>query len=196
MSLYTMPCVIFAGGKSSRTGENKAFLSFGGFDSLIEYQVQRLKKIFTNVYISAKKTEAFKGLNTVIIEDLLYSEVYAPTTGFYNIFKHLDKEDYFFILSVDTPFVNEELINEFLKIKDKQYDAIIAKTPSGIHPLCGIYTRTLLEPIKEMLENDNHKLMYLLKNSNVYYLEVKEEECLLNLNTPDEYQQALRLIDA
>jgi molybdopterin-guanine dinucleotide biosynthesis protein A len=44
-------CVIFAGGKSSRMGEDKSLLPFGTFSSLAEYQYNRLSNIFDIVYI-------------------------------------------------------------------------------------------------------------------------------------------------
>jgi len=46
--------IIFAGGKSSRMGRDKALLPFGGYDTLTEYQYRRLSKIFNRVYISTK----------------------------------------------------------------------------------------------------------------------------------------------
>ena len=187
-----MPCVVFAGGKSSRMGQNKAFLPFGNYDSLTKYQVQRLEKLFDKVYISAKEKSTFSGISTSVIEDTLYPDISAPTTGFINIFKQLRAEDSFFILSVDTPFVNEALISKLIsKANARQYDAIIARTPSGIHPLCGVYTRNLEEPIKEMIENEEYKLSRLLQKAKVYYVDVEDEHILSNLNTPQQYQKAL-----
>jgi len=36
--------IIFAGGKSSRMGRDKALLPFGGYDTLTEYQYRRLSQ--------------------------------------------------------------------------------------------------------------------------------------------------------
>ena len=52
--LYDMPMVIFAGGKSSRMGQDKALMPFGKYNSLAQYQCERLSKIFKNIYISSK----------------------------------------------------------------------------------------------------------------------------------------------
>lgn len=43
--LLDIPCVIFAGGKSSRMGEDKALLPFGNFKTLTQYQLTRLQKV-------------------------------------------------------------------------------------------------------------------------------------------------------
>jgi len=193
MSLYTIPCVLFAGGKSSRMRQNKAFLPFGKYNSLIEYQIKRLQKIFEHVYVSAKDQEKFKDMETVVIKDVLYNDVSAPTTGFLNTFRQLKDENAIFILSVDAPFVNKETIDELLKIDTDDYDAIIVRTPSGIHPLCGIYTRSLEDTLKEMMKKKNYKIKNLLERSNVFYVDVQDEDLLLNLNTPDDYQKGLKL---
>ena len=194
MSLYSIPCVVFAGGKSSRMGEDKAFLPFGQSPSLVQYQYERLEKIFSHVYISAKDKNKFAELDIALIEDILHKEVYAPTAGLVNTFKQLKTDNAFFVLSVDSPFVGEKVISRILEASDKGYDAIIVRTPRGIHPLCGVYTRALEEPLKKMIEEDDHKLTKLLKSANVFYLDVEDEDVLLNLNTPSEYARALSLL--
>ncbi len=194
MSLYTIPCILFAGGKSSRMHENKAFLPFGGKETLAEFQYLRLEEIFYKVYISAKDEKEFEGYDAMVIEDEIYKEVYAPTAGFASIYRQLKAENSFFIISVDTPFVDKTIIDKFLSVPNaSSYDAIIVRTPSGIHPLCGIYSRTLEKPLFDMLLDDDHKLGKLLKKSNVYYVDIEDEDALLNLNTPEDYEKALAL---
>lgn len=196
MSLYTMPCVVFAGGKSSRMGKNKAFLPFGEHKSLIKYQVQRLKEIFADVYISAKDKNKFSGIDSLVIEDIIHPEISAPTTGFINIFKQLEAEDSFFVLSVDTPFVDKSIISKILEASKMPYEAIIVRTPSGIHPLCGVYTRALEGSVKKMIKEKDYKLSRLLDNAKVHYIDIKDEHLLSNLNTPQQYEKALQDLKA
>jgi len=102
------PCILFAGGKSSRMGEDKALLPFSPFKTLTEFQYTRLQEIFKNVYISCKDKKKFD-FEANFIEDLQNSEIYAPTSGFIAAFNRL-KEDKIFVLSVDTPFVSHKEI--------------------------------------------------------------------------------------
>jgi len=155
MSPYTIPCVLFAGGKSSRMGEDKSLLPFAHSQSLAQYQYERLEEIFTHVYISTKNTTKFGHINAKFIQDSLSPDVHAPTVGFINIFNQLHEENAVFVLSVDTPFVTKEVIKRLLEVERSDYDAIIARTPSGIHPLCGIYTRSLQEPMLDMIKNND-----------------------------------------
>ena len=189
--MYDIPCVIFAGGKSSRMGEDKALLPFGGFDTLTQFQLNRLSKLFKNVYISCKDRSKFH-FDADFIEDLKSDNTYAPTAGFLAVFESL-KSEKFFALSVDTPFVSEEEIAKIIKSDTSDADATVAKTETGNHPMCGIYHASLKDEFLKMAKNDNHKLGFLLKNSNTVFVEFEDEEPFLNINHPHEYKRALLL---
>jgi len=188
---FDIPCVIFAGGKSSRMGEDKSLLPFGGCNSLAEYQYRRLSLLFKKVYISAK--EAKFDFEADLIEDTPAQQVFAPTAGFDALFKHL-KSERVFVLSVDTPFVGEEEIASLLESDRDELDAVIAKTPSGTHPMCGIYHRSLAPAFETMLKEDNHRLGQLLKQANTVYVPFESEIPFSNLNHPHEYKEALKLL--
>ena len=190
--MQKIPCVIFAGGKSSRMGEDKAFLPFGDFDTLIEFQLSRLSKIFKSVYISCKDKNKFD-FSANFIEDIKTDSIFAPTAGFVTIFDTLSCES-FFALSVDSPFISEKEINKLIKNDSKDVDATIATLYNKTQPMCGIYHRSLEDKFKNMLKNDNHKLGLLLKNSNTIFVDFKDEKAFLNLNHPHEYEKALQLI--
>ena len=190
---FKISCVIFAGGKSSRMGEDKSLLPFGGFKSLTEYQYQRLTKLFENVYISAKENKF--DFDADIIKDSPTDNLYAPTAGFEAIFKKL-KDERLFVLSVDTPFVDEEEIRILLEHDSNDLDAVIAQTASGSHPMCGIYHRSLLRTFENMLKEDNHRLGQLLKRSNSKFVMFENEEAFANLNHPHEYEEARTKVDS
>ena len=190
--MITIPCVIFAGGKSSRMGEDKSLLPFGSQKTLTQYQFIRLSKIFKNIYISCKDKTKFD-FKAPFIEDIKVDSIYAPTVGFVSIFEQL-KDERIFILSVDSPFVEKDEIDKILSNDSLDMDATIAKTKFGIQPMCGIYHRSLEPKFLNMLKTDNHKLGFLLKSSNTTFVEFKNDEPFLNLNHPHEYQKALSLL--
>ena len=173
-------------------GADKALLPFSSFKTLTEFQYHRLKKIFQNVYISCKTKEKFD-FEADFIEDSAQTDVFAPTAGFIAAFSALQTEK-IFVLSVDTPFVNEKIIKKILDADSKNSDAVVAQTQEGIQPLCGLYHASLVESFVQMQENNKHKLGYLLKNSKTTFVFFKEKEAFLNLNHPDEYQKALTLV--
>jgi len=189
--MLNIPCVIFAGGKSSRMGRDKSLLPFDGFKTLTEYQLFKLQKIFTNVYISCKNKNKFD-FEASFIEDINTNSIYAPTAGFIAMFEKL-QTDKIFVLSVDSPFVDKNEILKLINSDSEDYDATIAKTDSGIQPMCGIYHKSLTNKFTKMLEEDNHKLGFLLKSSNTKFVKFDDEKAFLNLNSPQEYQQALTI---
>jgi len=190
--MLNIPCVIFAGGKSSRMGEDKALLPFSSYKTLTQFQYERLKKIFKNVYISCKDKNKFN-FDANFIEDIKTDNIYAPTAGFVSIFKKL-KDDRLFVLSVDSPFVDENEILQLLYADCQESDATVAKTAFGMQPMCGIYHRSLSSAFEKMLKEDNHKLGLLLKKSQTNFLYFEDEKPFMNLNNPEEYKEALTLI--
>jgi len=191
--MYDIPCVIFAGGKSSRMGEDKALLPFATFSTLTEYQYSRLKKIFTNVFISTKSSDKFNFEANFILDLQDSSNQYAPTSGFIAAFSQLNV-DRFFVLSVDSPFIGKYEIQRLIDSDKDNYDATIAKTDRGMQPMCGIYHSSLSKSFTNMHKSQNHKLGFLLKNSLTNYLYFEDETPFLNLNHPYEYQEALNRV--
>ncbi len=190
--MLDIPCVIFAGGKSSRMGEDKALLPFASYPTLLEYQYDRLSKIFQKVYISCKERTLYH-FDANFIEDDKSGNIYAPTAGFAAIYENISDEC-FFALSVDSPFIDQTVIQKIIQYDSNDYDATIAKTPQGIQPLCGIYHRTLEKSFNKMLADDNHKLGFLLKNVRTKYCLFDDTDIFLNMNYPQDYQKALSLI--
>ena len=174
-------------------GEDKSLLPFAGFNTLSEFQLYRLNKIFKTVYISCKDKSKFN-FEANFIQDTENIQTFAPTAGFVAIFEEL-KEDSFFAISVDAPFVNQQEIIKIINADKTNLDATIAKTEFGIQPMCGIYHRSLSKEFSKMIQNDNHKLGFLLKSSNTVFVNFDDEKPFLNLNYQHEYQKALKLIN-
>jgi molybdopterin-guanine dinucleotide biosynthesis protein A len=192
--MIDMHCVIFAGGKSSRMGEDKSLLPFGGYKTLAQYQYERMKKIFSHVTVSAKSAEKFD-FTCKVIEDPKESSAFAPTAGFVAMFDALHVKK-IFVLSVDTPFVDEKVIRQLIEADSDDLDAVIAKTQSGSHPMCGIYHQSLHVRFRHMLKDDDHRLGKLLGSVKTAYLFFDDEAPFANLNHPSEYQDALKRLQA
>jgi molybdopterin-guanine dinucleotide biosynthesis protein A len=185
---HNMTAIIFAGGKSSRMGKDKALLPFADYDTLSEFQYNRLSSFFNKVYLSSKEDKF--NFNPPVITDL-YDEN-SPLIGIISLFETLE-EDEVFILSVDAPFVDEEVITKLLKNKEG-FDTTIAKSTSGIQPLCGIYRRSILPIAQKHLREGNHKLIDLLKALHTQFILFEDDTPFINLNHPREYEEALKRI--
>ena len=181
--------VIFTGGKSSRMGEDKALLPFGGEKTLAQYQYKKLQKIFPSVYLSAKK-EKFDFDAPVILDKY---DISSPLVAILSVFDALVC-DTLFILSVDAPFVDEKTIRKILEQDEKDLDVIVAKSPSGVQPLCGLYKKSVIKHAYQQYQDGNHKLQDLLASARTKTVEFSEDTPFTNLNHPEEYKKALDLL--
>ncbi len=178
--------VIFAGGKSSRMGQDKALLPFGGFDSLAEYQYQRLRKYFDKVYISAKRDKFY--FDAPIIHDLYPQS--SPMVALVSSLEQIESPE-IFIISVDMPFVDKELISKLYKTfkSDPETEIIIAASDRGNEPLCGIYRRPVLERARSLVNKDKHRMKYLIEMCETKVVKCNRDMVFVNLNTPEDYSK-------
>lgn len=189
---FPLPCVIFAGGKSSRMGRNKALLPFGGTVSLAQYQYDRLAPLFSTTHLSVRDAAPFPA-DLPTIPDPPDFDGYAPTAGFVAAFRALEAER-IFVISVDTPFIDASVIGALLEADRDGLDAVVARTSEGPHPLCGIYHRSLLPRFEKMAADDRHRLNDLLNDAHTAFVDFSDESRFANLNHPHEYEAALRTI--
>ncbi len=190
---FSIPCIILSGGKSQRMGEDKSLLPFGSSTSLIEFQYNRLKPYFQNIYISSKldKFSFLQDKKELIIDENL--DIYSPILALQTIIKTLENEKVF-IITVDTPFITLEIIEKLIN-SSNNFDITIAQTSFGTHNLCGVFSKITLTLIEDMIKSDIHKINYLIKNSRTQNLYFENEEEFLNLNDKAEYKKALKIIN-
>jgi molybdopterin-guanine dinucleotide biosynthesis protein A len=190
--IENIPCVILSGGKSSRMGEDKSLLPFGNYDTMCEYQYNKLSKIFKKTYISSK-IDKFDFLTKKEKKEILILDEeknqFSPIIALQNIFKKLHYKKVF-IISIDIPLVKKETILDLIK-NSKKYDITIAKDDEFVHNLCGIFDKNLLNTIDTMISKDIHKVNYMIKeNKKTKILAYNDKTQFLNLNEKSTYNEA------
>jgi len=177
--MIDIPCVILAGGKSSRMKQDKCFLAFKN-TTLIKYQYDRLTQMFSNVYISSKINK-FDFDCELILED---NNIFSPMIALQTI---LQKHQEVFIISVDTPNISKYSIERII-LNSNNFDITIPKTKDEkIHNLCGVFKNCINTKIDEMLKEDNHKIGFLIKSVNSNIIDEFNNDEFINLNTKDDY---------
>lgn len=188
---FEITCVILSGGKSSRMGEDKSLLPFSSSKTLIEYQYNRLKPYFKNIYISSKVDKFdFLEKKCLILDE--NKDVFSPILALDTIFKKFQNQK-IFIITVDTPFVSIDTISKLIE-ESKDCDICIAQTEKT-HNLCGVFSSNISLTIKTMIENDIHKIWFLIKNNIYKIIELPNNNEFLNINHRDDYEIALRDIN-
>ncbi len=187
-----LPLVILAGGKSSRMGSDKALLPFGAFTTLTEFQINRLQPHFETLHVSCKDHAKFS-FDASFIEDIPTYQQSSPLIALLSILEYLRTP--VCVLSVDTPFVTPDVFQKlYHMMPHENSDAVIARSPFGSHPLCAIYAPSITPNIKQMLQNNEHKIGNLLHASKTLYHDFEEDAPFFNVNHPEEYTQAKGLL--
>ena len=187
---FEITCVILSGGKSSRMGEDKSLLPFSTSKTLIQYQYDRLKPYFRNIYISSKVDKFdFLEKNFLILDE--NKDIFSPILALDTIFKKFENQK-IFIITVDTPLVSIDSISKLIDASIN-YDICIAQTEKT-HNLCGVFSSNISLTIKTMIENDIHKIAYLINKNKNKILKFPNNSEFLNINNKEEYEESLNYI--
>ncbi len=178
-----IPCVLLAGGKSSR----KALMPFESHSSLLEYQYTRLLKLFKKVIISAKKSYELNAPYLLERE----SDLFSPLFGIYNAFLTL-QTPYIFFIPIDTPLVSFESIKALCGIKN--FSVVYAKSPTKEHYLISLWHQNIFNALSYALKTQNYRLSDLVKNTSSIAMHFNKEEEFLNLNTLKDYELAVQIL--
>jgi len=183
--------VILAGGKSSRMGQDKALMPFGGYGSMVEYQYAKMSKIFKKVYISTKE-DKFNFKANLILDR--YKES-SPLVAIASVLEEINED--FFLISVDMPLIPIEDIENLkhLYIESQKFEIYTIKTENGIEPTVSIYTKAILPKVQNMLKSGNHKLKELIKICGTKVVNTDSGKSYLNVNTEDDYNSAKQFIN-
>ncbi|UOS33585.1 molybdenum cofactor guanylyltransferase MobA [Helicobacter pylori] len=187
-----IPCILLAGGKSSRfiTNNiqiNKALMPFESYSSLLEYQYTHLLKLFKKVIISAKKSYELNAPYLLERE----SDLFSPLFGIHNAFLTL-QTPYIFFIPIDTPLVSFESIKALCGIKN--FSVAYAKSPTKEHYLISLWHQNILNALSYALKTQNYRLSDLVKNTSSIAMHFNKEEEFLNLNTLKDYELAVQIL--
>ena len=177
-------CVILAGGKSSRMGQDKTLLPFGGFETLTHYQVAKFSKVFDEVFVSSKFEKFNPPLKLIKDES---SEDYSPMLALYCVLKSFDHS--VFIIPADMPFFDPKSLGELAKFKD-EFEMVVAGDDEHIHSLCGFFSPNLATLAKELYLKNEHKIGLLRKSCKLKVVNFENKEQFFNVNFPEEYKIA------
>lgn len=184
--------VILAGGKSSRMGQDKAFLPFLGAP-LIERILGVMQPLFSEVIIVAPQATRFQKYLLKTVQDL-HPDM-GSLGGLYTGLFYA-KTPWIFATACDTPFLSAKLIQALMK-KTQDCQVVIPRTSQGLQPLSAFYHKDCLGPMKALLGKGELKIIEFFPQVRVQYFEEKEltslglsSQIFFNINTPQDRQKA------
>jgi len=187
--------VILSGGKSSRMGTNKSLLTIDN-QPVIQKISEELKQCNDEVIVVSNQHETYDFLGLKQISDRHTGK--GPLAGLETALYHVNADVYMFA-ACDMPFISSE-VYRFLLQQLAHYDAVVPIYNNQMHPLAGIYKKSVLPQIQSQIEKNNLKVKGFFAYVNVIYVRdfgnLSDEllqKHFFNMNNPAQYKEAKRL---
>ena len=184
---------VLAGGKSTRMGQDKAFLTLAG-QTLLERTLARARAVAGEVRIVGDAAK-FEKFGTVV------GDVYRDRGPLGGIHAGLISSvtEWNLMLAVDVPFVETAflawLVNE---ARSEKAVVTVPRASGGLQPLCAVYGKSFAEVAQQALEAGRNKIDPLFREVRARIVEEEEivqlgysAEMFRNLNTPEEWKRVV-----
>ncbi len=183
---------IMAGGKSSRMGQDKAFVPFQG-QPMIELVLGRVAGLGRETILITNKPEPFRYLGLPMFADVMPD--CGPLGGIYTAVHHA-AHPHTLVVACDMPWLNRNLLAYLLSLR-RQADIIVPRWTQFPEPLHAVYNKACLPPIKSHLEAGRFKIVRFYHQVQVRFVDKLEiapfdgdGRSFANINTPQELRAA------
>jgi molybdenum cofactor guanylyltransferase len=194
----TFAAVILCGGKSTRMGESKAWLPFGP-QTMLQRTVGVVLSEVADIVVVAADAQELPPLppRVTVVRDARPSR--GPLEGISAGLESLQDHQIAFVTSCDVPRLQGSFIRYLAELIES-YDVVVPRDGQYTHPLSAVYRcQTVLPAIRTLLAADQLRPVSLFSHVRTRYIDIEELrsvdpnlESLDNLNTPEDYERALR----
>ena len=189
--------IVLCGGKSTRMGTSKALLPFGR-ETMLQRVVRLLSGVVAPIVIVAAADQTLPDLPADVIITHDEREGRGPLeglrAGLEALPEHVDKA---YVTSCDVPLLVPAFVEQMLELS-AGYDVAVMEIDGFAHPLSAIYSPTVLPHVEALLSANRLRPLFLYDLVNTRRVspgEMTSDPDLLtlrNLNTPQDYEAALR----
>jgi molybdenum cofactor guanylyltransferase len=184
---------VLAGGKSSRMGSDKAFLTLGP-ESLLDRALRLLASVTQDVRIVGDKIK-FATYAPTVIEDVYPQR--GPLGGIHAALSRSPSE-LNLILATDMPLIKPEfLVYLTAQARNTATVVTVPNAGGGFQPLCAVYCRQFAELAEESLRGGNNKIDVLFAKTTVQVITEEQLSArgfsaamFRNLNTKEDLEWA------
>jgi molybdenum cofactor guanylyltransferase len=208
--------IVLCGGRSSRMGRPKAWLPFGN-EFMLQRVVRVLREVVDPVVVVAAPGQEVPALpaDVRIIRDEIEGK--GPLAGLAAGLAALaGTADAVYLSSCDVPFLKPEFVRRVIELghfttsipkygdeEDRGFAASVPRVGGHLHPLASAYRLSVWFVVQQLLAADRLRTGILFDSVPTRIIEAHELAdidpdfaSLRNLNTPEEYEAALRELDA
>lgn len=190
--------IILAGGLSSRMGTNKTLLVLNDA-TVLERTVAALAPEVSQILISAgEHARDYERFGYPCVLDRYPGK--GPLAGLHAAMQ-ASKTDWNVVCACDMPRIQTSFFAGLKRIaaeSDMQSPIIVPRVNGRIHPLAGVYHRSVLPGLEQRLQEDRLRVTRWLDEIGCRYADAQELERagvpdaewqLANMNTPEDYQR-------
>jgi molybdopterin-guanine dinucleotide biosynthesis protein A len=175
-------------------GRDKSLLEIGG-RTLLERAIAVLDGIAAEVLLACGPTERYAELGRPLALDAFPDG--GPLAGLEAGLRRAGTE-WVAALACDMPRAEPAIFGELLERAERDgLDVCFLRTSGGIEPLCAVYRRTCLEPMRAALSKGERKVVSFLRfDPRPKAGEVElDPDLAVNLNTPAEFRAEARSLE-
>lgn len=179
-----LSAIVLAGGKSTRMGTEKGLVLLNG-QSFVQHILNAINGLSDDVFIVANNP-LYDENHKNVVKDLFPNS--GPLAGIYTGMQKI-KHEMALVLSCDIPLIDTKLLKWLIENEGKT-SATILSVQGQMHPLIGIYKRSLIEEIRMRIENKQFKMIDFVNeiNGTILYPEINmkgfELDWVKNFNYP------------
>jgi molybdopterin-guanine dinucleotide biosynthesis protein A len=184
--------VILAGGRSSRLGEDKAFLKVDG-QTLVERLVERLARLTEEIIIVTNDADKYEHLEATVITDVVPGK--AALGGLHSGLRAASNP-HSLVVACDMPFLNLSLLR-YMQGFAGSYDVVIPRVGEFAEALHAIYGTSCLPHIERQLQSGDLQISHFFPAVRVRYVEQEEIETFdpehlsfFNINSQEDLEKA------
>ena len=189
---------MLCGGKSSRMGTPKALLPFGP-ETMLQRVLRLLGGVVAPIVVVAAATQELPPLPPGVLVTRDEREGRGPLQGLSAGLKALPQHvEAAYVTSCDVPLLVPAFVTQMLDLA-RNHDVTLMEIDGFAHPLSAVYRRDVLPHVDALLAQDRLRPLFLfemVRTRRVAPAEMTADPDLLtlrNLNTPEDYKQALEL---
>jgi molybdopterin-guanine dinucleotide biosynthesis protein A len=190
--------IILCGGRSSRMGRPKAWLPFGP-EVLLQRVVRILSEVLSPMVVVAAPDQDVPPLLTEVQTVRDEREGFGPLQGLAAGLQSLQgRAEAAYLSSCDVPFLQPAFVRRMIELRGD--NAICVPHIGGYHhPLAAVYRLDVLDTVNRLLAENRLRPVFLFESLPTRIVEATELadvdptfQSLRNLNTPEDYEAALR----
>ncbi|MDH4082032.1 MAG: molybdenum cofactor guanylyltransferase [Nitrospira sp.] len=186
--------VLLGGGKSTRMGRDKRFLSIGG-QTLLERGLCAMCALFQRVCVVIGQDSLSPPVEVPVFRDVvpdcgslggLYTGLCEASTS------------YIFVAACDMPFLNANLVKYMIGLKEEA-DIVVASWKTRLQPTHAIYSKRCMASFEDMIRRQDVKIQAVFQQPSLSVRFMTENEVsqidpegrsFININNPADLEAA------